>query len=172
MPHKLPQLDPGAAYRRKEVAARRLGADRQCTACGERRPEALIAGTNPSKCAACERAGRGASTIDQHHFAGRANDPFTIPVAVNDHRAFLTPAQQDWPRQTLRNPAGSPLLAGAARIRGFVDVIHYLIENRLLWIAEMLESLDIMLVEKMGPKWWLNSDVQRFAPKRKANGSS
>jgi hypothetical protein len=170
MPQKPPHLDPGGAYRRGVVAARRV-AFGQC-ACGESRPEALIGGTNPVQCEACKRTRRGAKPVDQHHFAGRSNDPFTIAVPINDHRAFLTPAQRCWPRLTLRNHLGSPLLAAAARIRGFVDVVHYLIENKLLWIAEMLESLDVLLAKKLGPRWWVSSEIEQFAPKGKVNGPS
>ena len=41
--------------------------------------------------------------IDEHHPAGRANDPTTTPVPVNDHCAELNPAQEDWPKETLEN---------------------------------------------------------------------
>lgn len=60
--------------------------------------------------------------MDDHHVFGKANDPTTIvTVPANDHRAELSVAQQDWPKKTPENPDGSPLLAAAARIRGFVD---------------------------------------------------
>jgi hypothetical protein len=103
--------------------------------------------------------------MDNHHFAGRANNPLTVPVPVNDHRADLTVAQADWPKETRYNPNGSPLLAGAACIRGFVDWIVYLIQKGVLWIAEMLEALDKCLLEKIGPVWWVNTPVAQFAPK-------
>ncbi len=103
--------------------------------------------------------------MDNHHPFGKANSPFTIPVPVNDHRAELNVAQQDWSKETLENPDGSPLLAGAARIRGFVDTVIHLIEKGLLWVAEILEALDGFLVEKLGPKWWAGTPLARFAPK-------
>jgi hypothetical protein len=171
MPKKLPPRDPGAAYRRKAVAKRRVGIGTRC-ACGEERSEALITGTKPSLCAACKRIKSGHPITDKHHFAGRANNPTTIPVPVNDHRACLGPAQEDWPKLTLKNPLGSPLLAGAACVRGFVDTVLYLMEKGLIWIAEMLEKLDDLLMRKLGSRWWLNSEIEQYAPKGKSNGSS
>ena len=103
--------------------------------------------------------------MDDHHPFGSANDPTTIRVPVNDHRAELNVAQQDWPKETLRNPDGSPLLRAAACIRGFVDTILYLIREGLLWVAEMLEKLDAFLAETIGPKWWTGTPLAEFAPK-------
>jgi hypothetical protein len=84
----------------------------------------------------------------------------------------LSPAQEDWPKLTLKNPLGSPLLAGAACVRGFVDSILYLMEKGLIWIAEMLEKLDELLMKKLGPQWWLNSEIEQYAPKGKLNGQA
>jgi hypothetical protein len=148
-----------------------VGVNARCS-CGEVRPEALIAGSNPTTCAACQRAANGSTTVDQHHFAGRANNPATIPVPVNDHRAILSVAQAEWPKSTLQNQEGSPLLAGAACLRGCVDTILYLIEKGLLWLADMLEKLDDVQVKKLGPKWWVNTEVEQFAPKKKPNAKS
>jgi hypothetical protein len=67
--------------------------------------------------------------MDAHHVAGKANSPVTVPVPVNDHRACLSVAQADWPKSTLMNVHGSPLLAAAACVRGFVDMVFYLIER-------------------------------------------
>ena len=168
---KFPRLDPSGAHRRKVVAARRVGLGARCS-CGEDRPEAIIAGSNPTICAACERAAKGRTTIDQHHFAGRANNPATIPVPVNDHRAILSVAQAEWPKSTLTNTEGSPLLAGAASLRGCIDTIVYLIEKGLLWLADMLEKLDEIQVKKLGPRWWVNTEVEEFSPKKKPNAKS
>ena len=110
--------------------------------------------------------------MDNHHFAGEANNPTTIPVPVNDHRARLSVDQMDWPKSTLRNPHGSPLLAAAGCVRGFIDVIHYLIEKGLLWIADMLEVLDEFQVKKLGPQWWIDTELEQFCPKRKFNDKS
>jgi hypothetical protein len=145
-----------------------MGVNAACS-CGEKRPEALIPGSKPVTCAACQRTGAGRTTTDQHHFAGRANSSATIPVPVNDHRARLSVAQADWPKSTLLNPEGSPLLAAAACIRGFIDTALYLIEEGLLWIADMLETLDALQVEKLEPRWWLSTEIEQFAPKKKSN---
>jgi hypothetical protein len=165
MPRKLPRRDRIGAHRRKVVAARRVGFGTRC-ACGEDRPEALIAGSKPPMCAACIRAAKGRTTTDHHHFAGRANHPTTISIPVNDHRAILSVAQAEWPKSTLTNIEGSPLLAGAACLRGFIDTILYLIEKGLLWLADMLEKLDEVQVKNLGPKWWANTELEQFAPKK------
>jgi len=162
---KLPKSDPIAAHQRQVTAARRVGPDKQC-ACGEARPEALITHSDPTLCAACKRKSEGKTTMDNHHVAGKANSPITIPVPVNDHRAELSVAQCDWPKKTRENPDGSPLLAAAASIRGFMDTIVYLVESGLRWAAEMLEQLNAMLTERIGPKWWLDTPLERFAPER------
>jgi len=77
----------------------------------------------------------------------------------------LSVAQYDWPRLTLENPEGCPLLVAAACNRGFIDSLCYLIDELLRWISEMLEALSALLEEKLGPKWWLNTPVSRFARK-------
>jgi hypothetical protein len=35
----------------------------------------------------------------------------------------------------------------------------------LLWVAEMLETMDSLLTVKWGPKWWLNTPLAQWAPK-------
>src|ERR1700741_5081556 len=100
MRRKPPKRDPIASHKRKVIATLRVGTGARCD-CGESRPEALIAGRDPIICAECDRATWGKSKSDEHHPAGDANDPTTIPVRVNDHRAELSVAQGDWPRATL-----------------------------------------------------------------------
>lgn len=163
MHKKLPQGDPIKAYERRATAARRFGAGARC-ACGEARPEALIAGSNPVTCAACDRKEHGKTPIDNHHVAGRANSPITVPVPVNDHRATLSNAQYDWPRNTLENPEGSPFIAAAARIRGFANTVNYLI-GQLLWVAEMLETADLLLGKRLGRRWWRKTPLKQYVPK-------
>lgn len=97
--------------------------------------------------------------------AGKANDPTTIPIRVNDHRARLSVDQMDWPKETRENPDRSPLLASAARKRGYADTSVYLIEQLVLRDAEMLEALDAYLVRTLGRKWWRKTDLNQFAPK-------
>jgi hypothetical protein len=162
---KPPLRDPEAAYVRKATAARRVGVNAKC-ACGENRPKALVSGRQPIMCAKCVRKKKGHTTMDNHHIAGEANSPVTIPVPVNDHRAELNSAQEDWPKETRENPDGSPLLAAAGCIRGFIDYILYLIEKGLHWVADLLEKLDAHLVNKLGPQWWANTEIEQFAPKQ------
>jgi hypothetical protein len=160
---RIPKRDPSAALIRQAIAQRRIG-DKKCV-CGEMRPLAFAC-RNSKLCAKCERKKRGHKTTDDHHVAGKANDPITIPVDVNDHRARLNADQMDWPKETRENSDGSPLLAASGAIRGFVDTVVYLLENLLLKHAEILEKIDAYLVRTLGRKWWLKIDPKQFAPKR------
>ena len=172
MPRKLSQRDPIKAHQRKAAAARRVGENTQCAYCDETRPEALNTKSNPIACEECQRRRRGIMTMDNHHIAGKANSPITTSIPANDHQADLSNAQYDWPKETLENRDGSPLLRGAACVRGFADVVVYYAEQFLLWIAEMLELLSARLREEWGYKWWLKTDLKQFAPGEKSNGKS
>jgi hypothetical protein len=165
---ELPRRDPIRAHQRRQAAARRVGENARC-ACGETRPEALIAGSKPMICAECQRKSEGKDITDDHHPAGKANSPITIPVPANDHRAELSTVQYDWPDETLENPDGSPILKGAACIRGSTDVIFYIIKEFLLWVADMLEVLDSFMVATHGQNWWRGTELEKFAPKRSTN---
>jgi len=110
-------------------------------------------------CAECQRRQQGKAADDDHHPFGKANSPVTIPIPANDHRAELSEAQQDWPTRTRENPDGSPALKAAGIIRGFVDMIVYLMKKGVLWVAEMLERLDEMLVERLGRTWWTTMEL-------------
>lgn len=156
--------DPIRRCQRKSIAARRM-AGRSCR-CGESRPEALIAGSRPTICAACRRKRLGHTTLDNHHPAGSANHPAAVPIPVNDHQT-LTDAQYDWPKNTWENRKGSPLLAGAACIRGYYDTNSYLNDQLLLWVARLLEALDETLRERLGPDWWAGTRLEEFSPKPK-----
>jgi hypothetical protein len=164
---KKPRLrDPEGAAKRAAVARRRVGEGARC-ACGEARPLALVPGSHPMICAKCQRQKRGHTVMDNHHPFAEANDPkTTVPVSVNDHRADLNEAQNDWPRQTRENPDGSPLLAAAGIVRGFIDQILYLAEKGLLWVADVLEKLDDWLKSKFGPNYWLGTPLETFVPKK------
>jgi len=157
--------DPIKTHARRANAARRVGVGVKC-GCGESRPAALIAGRTPAICAECDRKQYGRTAFDSHHVAGRANSPVTIPIPANDHRAELSEPQRLWPTQTLENPDGSPLLAAAACVLGVVDTVRYLFEALLLGIARLLEWLDSYLTQKWGPKWWLGTGLEQFAPMR------
>lgn len=165
MRRKLPIRDPIAAHQRDAIARRRVGENARCP-CGESRPRALVTGSDPTTCASCDRKKNGKTTLDKHHVAGKSNSPVTIPVWVNDHVGRLNVDQYDWPRKTLENPNGSPLLAAAASNRGFTDTVIYLSETLLLEKAEMLEDLDVFLEERLGPEWWVGTPLEKYAPKR------
>ena len=165
MTNKLPQRDPESAWMRNATAVRRVGVNARC-ACGEARPEALISHSNPTMCHRCKRAKEGKTIMDNHHVFATANSPITLPTPVNDHRAELSVAQYDWPNRTLENPDGSPLLAAAGTIRGFIDYIHYLIDKGLAWVVRMLEAADAFLTKQLGPKWWIGTELEQFAPKQ------
>jgi hypothetical protein len=162
---ELPPSDPIAAHRRRVIAARRVGLGQKCS-CGESRPESLNSRKSPLICARCDRKRRGQKTSDNHHLFGIANSSLTASIPVNDHLAVLTVRQRDWPRQTLENRDGSPLLAGAATIRGFIDFIIYLMQEQLLPIARMLELLDTILRRKLGTKYWKKMKLKAFEPRR------
>ena len=160
--------DPIAKFERDARAARRVGQGSRCK-CGEERPLALIPGSKPIICAACQREKMGHSVLDVHHPAGETNDPTHTPIPVNDHRAVLSPEQYEWPKETWENPSGSPVLSGAACMRGYCETNDYLVASLLLPRAEMLEALDTFLEKRLGPQWWVGTGMERFAPKRKSN---
>lgn len=162
---KLPPRDPEAVYVRKSIATRRKGVGARC-ACGEARPEALTREKSRVICQECKRKEKGMKTTDNHHPASKANSPTTVTIPANDHCAELNTAQYDWPTRTLENPDGSPLLKAAAWVRGFIDTILCMIKNGLHWVAEMLEKADAFLVEELGPKYWVGTPLEPFAPKR------
>jgi hypothetical protein len=110
-------------------------------------------------CAECQRRQQGKAAADHHHPFGKVNSAVTVPVPANDHRAELSEAQQDWPKRTRDNPDGSPALKAAGIIRGFVDMIIYLVRKGVLWVAEMLERLDEVLVERLGRTWWITMEL-------------
>jgi hypothetical protein len=43
----------------------------------------------------------------------------------------------------------------------------YLIDKLLRRIADLLEALSALLVERLGPQWWLNTPIAQFAGKDK-----
>lgn len=113
-------------------------------------------------CARCMRVKEGRSPYDNHHVAGKANHPSTIPIDVNDHRAVFSEDQYEWPKETLENPHGSPLLSIAGCIRGFYKAVVYLLDKLLLWAAQLLERLDAFLTLQFGPNWWTSPEYTQF----------
>ena len=73
-----------------------------------------------------------------------------MSIPVNDHRAELSVAQHEWPQKTLENKQGSQSLADAAKIRGFIDTVEYLMHEHLLPVAERRERLDTIAKRKLG----------------------
>jgi hypothetical protein len=167
MKNKLPR-DPIASFERETRAARRVGQSK-CK-CGEGRPLALIPGSNPPICIACQRIKEGKSPFDNHHPAGQANNHFTVSINSGDHRAVLSPKQYEWPKETWTNPKGSPLRAGAGNVRGYCETDEYCVDRLLIPLAEMLEVLDPFLEKRLGSNWWIGTEMERFAPKRNPKG--
>lgn len=163
MPNKITLRDPEAALIRKATAARRAGLDAKC-ACGETRPGALIKNSKPKTCHECRRKVENKSTIDRHHPFGSANSPITVRIPTNDHTSELNEAQRDWPKQVRENPDGSPLIAAAGCIRGFIDTVIYLIQKGLTWVADMLVIADQYLKEILGEKYWVGTPFEHLAP--------
>jgi hypothetical protein len=162
MKNMQPQPNPIKAYQRKSTAVRRIGKNTRCM-CGETRVEALVG--NSGICAECQRKKKGRAIRDSHHVAGKANSRVTVAIPANDHRAVLSVSQYDWPKTTLENPEWCPLRAAAACIRGFIETVCYLVDSLLRWIAEMLELLSDLLVERLGPGWWFGTPIAQFARK-------
>jgi len=54
-------------------------------------------------------------------------------------------------------------------VRGYCETNNYLVAELLLPKAEMLEALDAFVKKKFGPEWWVGTDMECFAPKRKSN---
>ncbi len=159
--------DPIASFARDARATRRVGVGSCCENCAEKRPLALIPGSRPRICANCQRQKQDRSSRDNHHPAGEANDSTTVPVPVNDHRATLSPQQYEWPLQTWANPEGSPIRAGSARVRGYCETNDYPVGKLLIPNEEMLETLDEFLQKRLGTRWWVGTEMERFAPKSK-----
>lgn len=129
-------------------AQRRVGLDAVCATCGkERRPFALISGSTPPCCFACDRLAQGRMPFEYNHVFGHRNSDLTIRYPVNDHRAVLSVKQYHWPPGVLENPNGSPLRASVAQSEGLYDNIeHMLAEHkvdnaRLVRIEELLTTV-------------------------------
>ena len=93
------------------------------------------------------------SWTEEHHYSGRASSAEKGPIPADDH-AVVSGMQSLWPRETLRNPEGSPLLRAAAAIRGWLDVLRMVVDRTVGWIPGALEALHVLLCERLGPRWW------------------
>lgn len=103
--------------------------------------------------------------MDEHHFAAKANSPQTVALPANDHRAELNPAQYQWPQNVLENPDGSPLLAAAGMVLGFIDTVVCLIKRGLQLVADVLVICDDYLTGALGQKYWIGTPLEAFCPK-------
>jgi hypothetical protein len=113
----------------------------------------LLSGVHPEiYCCEHDALRRGRPWLEEHHPAGRHNDPRTVSVPGNDHR-LLSELQYRWPREALRNSDGSPLLRAAALARGWEDVL-YVVMVLVAWVPLYLEQLDAWLRQEIGPRWW------------------
>jgi len=123
--------------------------------CTETDPFALT-GVDPHVLCAEHRAdAEGKSWTQGHHVSARANDPQDVrAIPANDHAVVTLKHQSEWPRETLRNPDGSPLLQAAASLRGWLDMLRLVLERSVGWVPDLLERLDSWLRERIGPRWW------------------
>src|SRR5438094_10620907 len=96
--------------------------------CNETNPFALIGSHPVILCYEHDAEKRDRSWLESHEPPGRANDPDGRPFPGNEHR-ILSARQQLWPRETLRNPDGSPVLRWAAWVRALLDVLWGIIER-------------------------------------------
>jgi hypothetical protein len=101
------ERDSAAAWRRRTRAQRRVGVGAACASCGERRPFALISGSVPPRCYACDRIAHGRPPYEDEHPFLRRNSDLNFPVPINDHRAVLSVRQYEWPRKTRENPTAT-----------------------------------------------------------------
>lgn len=146
--------DQDAREARREAKLRQLGTRAPaCPGCGETDPLALTGRHPQLRCYECQALARGRPWVEQQHPAGRANHPATVPIPGNDHRV-VDDHKNDWPRTTLRNPDGSPLLRAAACLRGWLDTLQLILERTLAWIPDFLEELDQWLTHLHGRTWW------------------
>ncbi len=122
--------------------------------CEETNPFALTGRHPDIVCYEHKLAQSGRSTYEKHHVAGRRNSDVVADIPGNDHR-ILSEYQARWPDDTLRNPNESPLLAAAAAIRGWLDVLQIIIERSIAWIPGFLEWLNQVLIDRHGGDWWI-----------------
>ncbi len=145
--------DDDARDARREAAIRRLDTRQPRCPCGEREPLALTGRHPHIRCYECQALAAGRPWVEQQHPQGQANGPNTVPIPGNDHRV-IDDRKRDWPRDTLRNPDGSPLLRAAACLRGWLDTLRHVVDETVGWIPAFLELIDRWLVQLLGARWW------------------
>jgi hypothetical protein len=113
----------------------------------------MLSGVDPEiYCSEHEALRHGRPWLEAHHPAGQHNDLRTVLLPANYH-SVLSELQYRWPRETLRNPDGSPLLRAAALTRGLLDVLFVVIVITS-GVPVLLEQLDRFLREQVGERWW------------------
>jgi hypothetical protein len=125
------------------------------------RPEALIVRPHETVCYRCDLIRRGLPPVEDHHPAGRANDPFTVSLDGNDHKV-VTAMQEDWPIGVRSNITQDPLAKLAAIILGLIDTSPYVprelllpfIRNYMKGTPEMLLLLNRRIRTQHGDEWW------------------
>lgn len=138
---------------RRELHRRRLGVrDPRCR-CGEDEPAALLRRGSEIVCFACAAADAGRAIVEGHHYAGKTNDSFRVPLPINPHRV-VSDEQETWDERTMRNPAGSGLRAAAGALRGRIAVERQMSERIDSWVPDYLERLDVALTGLHGERWW------------------
>lgn len=124
----------------------------RCRQCGEEREAALIRQSSDIICCQCFAIKRRLRGVEEHHVAGRRNDPFTVALPANDH-CCATDRQNGWPRSTLRNLNNSPLLKNAAWARGLRDLFliwaEYLSQRALFF-----EQVNLLFEKRFGSDVW------------------
>lgn len=139
---------------RRELHRRRLGARHpHCPSCGESEPGALVGHVPDVRCYECALVAADRSTVEAHHYAGRVNDSFTVPLSGNVHRV-VSDEIYTWPERTRLNPAGSGLRAAAAALRGRLAVERQMVQRIDGPLITYLEQLDDRLTELHGEQWW------------------
>jgi hypothetical protein len=156
------EQDPLRTWIREQRAQRAVGADAICATCDECRSFALIRRRNPAICFRCDRIGRGLPPYEFNHVFGENNSDATLRRPINDHRAVLSVAQYGWPRKVRENPEGSPVIAAAAMRLGSRDEISYILTRDTS--GEFLLDLDTFLRERLGPRWWEGTALEKYAP--------
>lgn len=138
-----------------------LGVDATCKHCGEFEILCLRELKSGSEqlllCANCQAALRKKRDTESHHVMGRNTGDLTVSITPNDH-GILSDYQYDWPKETLRNPTGSPLRIIAALLRGWIDMLELVMQHARSWI-HFLEELDPFLTERLGSAWWADLET-------------
>jgi hypothetical protein len=161
--------DPIKAWVRNSRAQRWVGPDAICASCRkEGRPFALIRGRVPTICFACDRKAHGRDPIESDHIFGEGNSDAQLPTPINDHRAVLSVADYELPPEVLENPDGDPIVAAAAMRLVGGRRITYIVERDTS--GEMLLELAKWLRGRLGPRWWVGSPLEKFAPESSRKG--